>query len=107
MKQVVLILAVASLLFLYAGCVTPSGAPITGMLITTSLKGPVAMGDSGVKPEKTGTAEAEGIVFFASGDASIEAAMKAGDIKEVHHVDCEVFSILGIYTKWTTIVYGE
>jgi len=33
--------------------------------------------------------------------------MAAGGITKVHHVDCKVQNILGIYAKYTTIVYGE
>lgn len=107
MKQVGLLLAAASLLFLFSGCVAPVGAPVWGGVVTADLKGPVAMGDPAVKCEKTGRAEAQGIVLFATGDCSIDAAMKQGGITKVHHVDCEVFSVLGLYTKWVTVVYGE
>jgi len=44
---------------------------------------------------------------YATGDASISAAMRNGKITRIHHVDHETFSILGVYAKYTTIVYGE
>jgi len=71
------------------------------------VKGPVCMGDPSVQALKKGVSEASAIVFFASGDASIDSAMKAGNITKVHHVDCETFSILGLYATYKTIVYGE
>jgi hypothetical protein len=44
----------------------------------------------------------------STGDCSVEAAMKNGGITKVHHVDAEVQSyVFGIYTKFTTVVYGE
>ena len=51
--------------------------------------------------------------FGAVGDsaaddtASIQAAMKNGGIKKIHHVDYEVKHFLGIYAEFTTVVYGE
>jgi hypothetical protein len=56
---------------------------------------------------KVGRAEAWGIVLFSTGDASISAAMQNGGITRVHHVDHETQNILGFWSKYTTIVYGE
>jgi len=106
MKILPVLMVLAALLFT-AGCVSPNGAPVYGWLITSDVKGPIAVGDPNVQCEKTGTSECSGIIFFASGDASIDAAMKAGGITKVHHVDCKVFSVLGLYCKYETIVYGE
>ena len=86
------------------GCVAPS-APIMGM-IYTDVTGPGGVGSaSGFS--KVGQAEATGIICVATGDASIEAAMKDGGITKVHHVDVKYMSILGLYGKATTTVYGE
>ena len=63
--------------------------------------------DNTVKPLKKGEAKAEGILFIWKGDNSIAAAMKAGDITKVHHVDYIIDSVLGIIGSKTTIVYGE
>jgi hypothetical protein len=54
-----------------------------------------------------GHGEGAAIIGIATGDASIEAAMKNGGIKKVHHVDTQVKNILGIYAEYITIVYGE
>lgn len=44
----------------------------------------------------------------AVGDCSVETAMKNGNISKVHHVDSEFKSFFfGIYTRFTTVVYGE
>ncbi len=45
--------------------------------------------------------------IIATGDASLEAAMKQGGITKVHHVDQEVTSILGLWSTYTIYVYGE
>lgn len=101
----IMLIAGMACLFL-TGCVFPT-SPVYGGLITSDVQGPVAMGDNDVSMEKTGMSEATGIILFSSGDASIKAAMANGGITKVHHVDCKVFSILGLYARYTTIVYGE
>ena len=74
--------------------------------IYTETKAPVAVG-SEAGFSKVGTAESTGIICVATGDASIATAMKNGGITKIHHVDCEVTTVLGVYTKYTTVVYGE
>lgn len=107
MKRLLVLAVIVGFLSLTAGCaVTYMGAAYGG-LVTANVKGPVSMGDAAVKPAKTGIAQAQAIIFFASGDASIDAAMKNGNITKVHHVDCETFSVLGLYATYKTIVYGE
>ena len=89
---------------LLTGCAighAPVNAPIT-----LNERGPVAAG-SAAGQSKVGRATAVGIVLFAHGDASISAAMANGGITRIHHVDHETFNIVGLYAKYTTIVYGE
>ena len=106
MRTIALLLIAGMACIFLTGCVFPA-APVYGGLITSDVQGPVAMGDDGVSMEKMGMAEATGIILFSSGDASIKAAMANGGITKVHHVDCKVFSILGLYARYTTLVYGE
>jgi hypothetical protein len=101
-SRVVLALASATLL---AGCAAIGQAPVTAPL-TLNMKGPVSAGPA-AGSAKVGTAEAWGILLYATGDASISAAMRNGGITRVHHVDHETTNILGVYAKYTTIVYGE
>ncbi|NIR62256.1 MAG: hypothetical protein GWN00_00465, partial [Aliifodinibius sp.] len=57
---------------------------------------------------KTGVSEATSILgIVATGDASIDAAMKNGGITKIHHVDFHSTSVLGIYAKFKVIVYGD
>lgn len=58
---------------------------------------------------KVGKASCTSYVWVVgTGDCSTAAAMKNGGISKIHHVDWEVKSILlGIYKKYTTVVYGE
>jgi hypothetical protein len=43
----------------------------------------------------------------AIGDAGIEAACRNGGITKIHHLDINTFSVLGVFTRRTTYVYGE
>jgi hypothetical protein len=46
--------------------------------------------------------------LFAWGDSGAAAAAKNGDITTMTHMDRELYGILfGIYTRTTTIVYGD
>jgi len=90
---------------LLTGCATVGHAPVTALIVLDE-RGPVAVGPA-AGSAKIGRAEAWGILVYATGDASISAAMRNGKITRIHHVDHETFSILGLYAKYTTIVYGE
>ncbi|NLW49593.1 MAG: TRL-like protein family [Candidatus Brocadiaceae bacterium] len=106
MKRFALVLGLAGLLAVAVGCTYPTGAIIAPVQMTRS---PVAVGDTSMGTEnlKRGVAMSEGIILLARGDASIEAAMKNGQITQIHHVDSEETNILGIYCTYTTIVYGR
>ena len=58
---------------------------------------------------KVGKASCTSYIWVVGiGDCSTATAMKNGGISKIHHVDWEVKSIfLGIYRKYTTVVYGE
>ena len=90
---------------LLTGCAVIGQAPVTAP-ITINERGPVSAGPA-AGSAKVGRATAVGIVIVAYGDASISAAMRNGGITRVHHVDHETLNILGVYAKYTTIVYGE
>jgi TRL-like protein family len=46
------------------------------------------------------------IGIFAWGDASLTEALRDGGIVKVHHIDNEIYNFLGIYQRYSTIVYG-
>jgi hypothetical protein len=75
--------------------------------ITIDQKGPVAGGDMTAGTSKVGRSQAEGVLLFSWGDASIQTAAKQAGIQRIHHVDNETLNILGIYARYETIVYGE
>jgi len=105
MRNFVLLSILCAMLLVSVGCVV-TGSPLAGSLYT-DVKGPVIPTDNSVKPVKTGVAEATGILGFCTGDASIEAAMKQGNITKIHHVDMHATNVLAIFGKYKTVVYGE
>jgi hypothetical protein len=100
-----LFLSLAALLAL-SGCATTGFNSGTGYAAITDFKeGVMATSANG---NKTGTACATNILgFYASGDASIESAKKAGGINAVASVDRHFNNILGFYGKMCTIVKGN
>ncbi|HAS54106.1 MAG: hypothetical protein A2X56_01840 [Nitrospirae bacterium GWC2_57_13] len=59
--------------------------------------------------QKTGKASSQSVLWLVAwGDAGTAAAARDGNITTVNHMDREAFSILfGLYTKTTTVVYGD
>ena len=57
---------------------------------------------------KTGRSKTHNVLgLFAWGDGSTQAAARNGGLKVIDHADYRSFGILGIYSSFTTIVYGE
>ena len=97
------VLAIGLTSFL-AGC-QPVQAPVMGILYL-DVKGPV--GATAASGTREGTACAHTILgMFGTGDASIDAAKRAGGITEVSSVDHSSKSILGITAEYCTIVRGK
>ena len=94
-------------IFLLTGCaMMNSAAPVSGFLYT-GVKGPVTA-TAGPSYSKVGQSSATSILgIIATGDASIDAAMKNGNITKIHHVDYKVDSVLGLFVTYTVFVYGE
>jgi len=45
--------------------------------------------------------------IITTGDASIKAAMEAGGITKIHHIDQSCMNIFQLYATYTIKVYGE
>jgi hypothetical protein len=98
MKNRTVLLCVVLAMFLLSGCV------YTHVLTPydTNL-------DKTVLGQKQGKAATESVLWLVAwGDASTNAAAKQGGITTINHMDREVlFVLFGLYSKTTTIVYGE
>jgi hypothetical protein len=94
----------------YATGSTPAQTPVQGVLYTDA-RGPVAVTadtTAALDDLDEGEASAESILgLVGTGDASIEAAMDDGDFSRIHYVDYETENYLGIYAKFTVVVYGK
>lgn len=104
MKGLVAVFALVCGSAALTGCLGYASPLVGG--IYSDVQGGVAVG-SAAGSSKVGEATATGIVGVALGDASIQTAMKNGGITKVHHVDMKAMSVLMVYVKYTTIVYGE
>jgi TRL-like protein family len=81
-------------------------APLSGY-IYTDVKAPVTA-TSNSNASKVGSSQATSILgWFATGDASIDAAAKSAGITKIHHVDEESTNILGLFATYRVFVYGE
>jgi hypothetical protein len=118
MKQITgiaFILLMGGILMLTSGCATNAypGGPTVAGIVYTEITSPaqylsVAL-DKDAQPLRKG--EASNMAFlglFAFGDAGVDAAMKDGGIKKVHHVDHVIQHFLyAIFARNKTVVYGE
>ncbi len=58
---------------------------------------------------KCGTSSSFTVLTFIGGSNNVginQAAKKAG-LTRISHVDYKTFSVLGLYTRYTVLVYGE
>jgi len=108
MKKLVVGGAVALFLTGCAGLFPyPSGSLYTGVQTPHEVNRNETSGP-GKSGDKHGEACATGILYaVAFGDASIDAAKKAGGVTEVHSVEHHVTNILGIYMQGCTEVHGK
>ncbi len=103
LKALLVLMAVVAPLVL-GGCMAVV-SPAIGILYT-DVKGPVDAGDS--VGSKEGEACAESLLgLIARGDASIQAAAKAGGISRIASVDHRTENLLGIIGRFCTIVRGS
>lgn len=104
MKKIFLLCTVVALFF--TSCAT-IGSPVGMAFLYTDVKSGVAV-TSNELGSKIGRSSANNILgIFAIGDASIQVAARSAGITKISHVDQRQSSILGIFSTYETIVYGE
>jgi len=110
MRRTAGMLAIGTVCVLLGGCGSyraPVVPPVA--LIYSNVKAPMDT-DMDAQPlgAKTGRASTEQILsLFAWGDASIQAAAANGNITKINHADYHYKNILGVYSKFTTVVTGD
>jgi hypothetical protein len=106
MKKNIMFMSALAAAFLVTGCATSNRQPVTGFLYS-DVAATENVTDNAAAP-KMGEACAQSILgWFATGDASMEAARKAGGITSVSYVDNYTSSILGVYAKYCLRVHGK
>lgn len=91
--------------FLLTGCGVTS-SPVMGGIYTDVTSGQEVTGNR--MAQKVGRSSAMGVLnMVAVGDASYQTAAKNGGITRISHIDKRDYTILGVYTTYETIVYGE
>ena len=102
--------AVCAFAIMATGCLMAPVVPPMGS-VYTQIEAPLDLSSAGGKEigPKCGEASSFAILgIFASGDASIHAAAENGGIRKVNHVDYRFKNVLlGAYSRYTTVVYGE
>ncbi|MGB2578645.1 hypothetical protein AAIR98_000564 [Elusimicrobium simillimum] len=97
------VLALAAVVVMLAACTSPASY-LGGALISETVEPTMVTGNTGTK---TGKACGKNYLsIFASGDMSIEAAKKAGNIRTVTSVDREVKNFI-LVADVCTIVTGN
>lgn len=93
---------------LFLGCMVAPVVPPSGG-VYNNITAPLDVDVESTKMySKRGESSSISILsLVAVGDAGIAAAAKNGGITIVEHADYNYFNILGIYQKYTTIVYGQ
>lgn len=96
-----------AVILLGCGVGYPTGSLYTGIQVPHGVNRNETSG-AGKSGDKAGEACATGILnAVAFGDASMDAAKKAGQITEVHSVEFHGTNILGIYMQGCTEVHGK
>ncbi len=106
MKKPALAALLAAVLLAGASCASTKPVGI----LYTDIRVPVTTGnaaDATASP-KVGVAVSKSVLgLVATGDSSITAACANGGIRKIHHVDWEANSILGLFSTYRCVVWGE
>jgi hypothetical protein len=106
MKNRVRSLCVLSLASITLGGCAVVASPVGNGAIYTQVHGPVDVGPASGASKHGRACAANYVGFVAVGDASIDAAKRNGGISTVASVDHDSFGVLGVYTRYCTIVSG-
>lgn len=109
-KAILSLVAICVLASALTGCgVTMMTSPTVGGIYTNTTSPTTVTTDPAVSASKKGVAECMSVLaIVAWGHCGVEDAMRNGKITKVKHVDHDTFSVvLGVYSKYTTTVYGE
>lgn len=111
MKRLCQTLALVAVVAGLSGCAAGLRSPVVpyyGMGFT-SVSAPVDVTfDGSEMGGRCGRSKSSCLLgMFAWGDCSVNAAARKGNIGRIDHVDCEIFNLLGIYSSYETVIWGE
>ena len=103
------LVASLSLLLFAAGCTMGAAPVIPPPALYQNYVAPLDIDhDQSQLGTKRGTSVVKTVLgLVAWGDGSTHAAAENGGITTIRSADYEFFSALGIYTTYTTVVYGD
>ena len=111
MRLTIALLVATFVCALLVGCAGFVWAPVVPppALVITSYDAPLDTNlDNTPMEQRKGTSSCINVLGLVSiGDASVRAAAKDGNITRVQHADYNFFNVLGVFSKYTTVVYGE
>ena len=101
---------VTAMLVLAVGCMKAPVVPPWGTFYT-EISAPLDLNSAGGKtigPKQGKSSSIAVLGLVAVGDAGIKAAAEDGGIIKVNHVDYQFKNVFfGVFSKYTTVVYGE
>ncbi len=105
MKKTIALVALSVTGFMLSSCVAAYSTRPVGA-VYADVSDPVSVSGNG--GSRVGTATATSYLgVVAIGDSSIDAAKRNGGISTVSSVDVQRQNILGIISKYTTVVHGN
>lgn len=111
MKNLLIALTLGALCLSFTGCAGMHTSPVVPApgFIYADYTAPMDTDADGIDfGSKMGTAMSTSILgWITMGDCSVKAAADAGGITTVKHVDYKFTNILGIYSTYTTMAYGD
>jgi hypothetical protein len=94
---------------LATGCAMASAPVIPPVALVQNYKAPLDIDYQETQlGTRQGSASTHSILgLFAWGDGSTRAAAQDGGVTTIRSADYEFFTVLGVYSKYTTVVHGE
>lgn len=102
-------LLVLSVVLFASGCAMGNAPVIPPPALIQSYKAPLDIDHQDTQlGAKRGTSTSQAVLGIVSwGDASTRAAAEQGGITTIRGADYEFYTVFGVYSTYTTIVYGD
>ena len=98
--------ACACVMAFVSGCIVAPFQPPMG--VVSVVKAPLSTeGDFSASPKYGESSSVSILGIAATGDCSIDAAVKSAGLKKINHIDYGYLNIIGVFQKTTVYVYGE